>query len=108
MHGQYSPYLTVEPQDSMLRATSSSPTLYLITACGDPYKALCPIQISNHRPGTAEFDSLNTLLGVNTHLFGMYTTLRPQCSYSYEYDESLLHVKALGQCCLPTTIATVH
>lgn len=96
----------VEPQESALQATSSSPTLYLITACGDPYKPGCPIQISNHKPGTAEFDSLNRLLGMTAHSFGMYTTLRPQCSYSYEYDESLMHLKAIGESVFSVRTAT--
>lgn len=84
-------------QESALRTPSSSPTLYLLTACGDPYKPRCPIQISNHRSGTAEFDAVNRLLGVNEHSFGLYTTLRPQCSFSYEYDESLVHLRAISE-----------
>jgi len=86
----------VGPQESALRGASSSPAMYLITSRGDPFKPGCPIQISNHRPGTADFDSLNKLLGVDKHSFGMYTTLRPQCSIHHEYDESLMHLKAIG------------
>jgi hypothetical protein len=84
------------PQESTLQAASRTPTFYLITARGDPYKSACPIEISNQRPGTAHFDSLNRLLGVNTHAFAMYATLRPQCSYYYEYDDSMMHLRAIG------------
>ncbi|KAK0649676.1 hypothetical protein B0T16DRAFT_457067 [Cercophora newfieldiana] len=85
-------------KSALERATSSSPSFFVFSVCGDPFRGSHTVSTMRQRPTVpviAEIAPLEAFLGLNDHSHGLFDTLRTYLDYFTDFDPSQQHREAI-------------